>query len=127
MNVIQKFALAALLTMPLLGNAADLNISNETDFDLTFRINHVCSDAFGISPMHDIKIISEANLKNGCAANPSHCIATVYDHANCAGKKLGDFNIDVDHGMNATHSNAPVTPVDISGYGFNLVFYPHSR
>lgn len=79
--------------------AYDIRITNDTNKDLSFVVNHRCSDYFGVIKSHSAKVISESNFKKACQYNPKHCIAEVFHSANCTGEHVVSLKINTKKGV----------------------------
>lgn len=106
------------LGLSTFASAKDLKISNDSKYDLSFSINNICSEQFGIVENHSVKVISEANFKKACAYDPNQCEVQVYNAASCAGKKVAAVVFDANNGVIGLYSMEIITKAN----GFNLFF-----
>lgn len=90
---------ASLATLPLLAHAGDLKIANRTKFDLSFKINNICSDRFGNVSTDTIKIVVEKDFNKECGYNPKFCRTIVYGKPNCKGENIAGIGFDTSHGV----------------------------
>lgn len=121
MKLVNMIVSASLIVLPLLANADDLKIANNTNYDLSFRINNVCSNGFGIVPVHTIKVIPEKDFNKECEYNPKSCFATVYSRTNCTGKNIAEIGFDTSYGVSYVRGTT-LDPLSITASGFNLIF-----
>lgn len=121
MKLYKKIILTCLLAAPLVANASDLKIANQTKFNLSFKFNNTCSDAFGVIKSNTIKIISEKDFNNACEDYMRSCFATVYNQANCKGKVVAGIGFNKEYGVSYI-SGRFKKPINITGNGFNLIF-----
>ena len=124
MKLINMIICASLAATPLLTNAGDLKISNNSKYDLSFEINHVCANAFGVIPTGTIKVIREKDFNKACEYMPKYCVTNVYSKANCEGSPIAQIGFDTTYGVSYL-SGSTSTPLTLSGNGFNL-FLPRS-
>lgn len=75
-------------------SADDLKVSNDSKYHLSFSVNNVCSEEFGVVKNHSVKVISDKNFKKACAYDPNHCVVKVYNAASCTGKQIGTVVFD---------------------------------
>ena len=123
MKTINKIISTSLIAIPLIANAGDLKITNDTNFDLSFKINKLCSDGFGNVNSQTIKIVSESTLKKACAFNPKFCALTVYNKANCGGKDFAKLGLDTRDGVIYIRVGGnDSVPVSVSASAFDLIF-----
>ncbi|HLB43477.1 MAG: hypothetical protein A3F42_05295 [Gammaproteobacteria bacterium RIFCSPHIGHO2_12_FULL_37_34] len=89
----------SLFSISLLANAADLTFANDTNVDLTVRINNVCSTQFGVIEQHTEKVITETNLQEACKYNQSNCSIQVFNTANCTGTHIETIVLNTSNGI----------------------------
>jgi hypothetical protein len=99
-------------------NADDLKVSNASKYDLSFSVNNVCSEEFGVVDNHSVKAISDTNFKKACAYDSNNCVAKVYNATSCTGKQIGTVVFDTNYGVQGLHP----TGITMKGSGFNLFF-----
>jgi hypothetical protein len=87
------------LLMSTLASADNFKIVNSTSNELSFSINHTCSNEFGSIPAHSNKTIPEANFYSACKDNQHFCVAKVYVDDNCSGKHVATVVFDIDGGL----------------------------
>lgn len=106
---------SALLGLSMAASADDLKLSNDSKYDLSFSINNICSQEFGVLDAHSVKIIPEASFKKVCESN---CDIKVYNSASCAGKQIAMVEFDTKSGVTSLH------PIEftVKSNGFNLFF-----
>ncbi len=99
-------------------SADDLKISNDSKYDLSFSINNICSEEFGVIENRSVKLIPEASLKRACVYNSNKCETKVYNSAFCSGKQIGTVEFDTNYGVVGLY------PIEftIKGNSFNLFF-----
>ncbi len=83
--VIGVFLLCSVAT---LAKASDLKINNNSKYTLSFSVNNVCSNEFGVVEKFSLQIIPEARFNKICKYNPNHCEVGVYTQEKCAGKQV---------------------------------------
>lgn len=101
-----------------LASADDLKVSNDSKYDLSFSVNNVCSEEFGVVDNHSVKVISDENFKKVCAYDSNNCVAKVYNGVSCTGKQIGTVAFDTGYGVQGLYP----TGITIKGSGFNLFF-----
>ena len=111
-----------LISVPILANAGDLKIANRTKFDLSFKVNNICSDKFGLVLSDTIKVIAEKDFKHECEANPKVCRTIVYKRPNCEGGSIGEVGFDTNYGVSYISGSTSGEKISITGNGFNLIF-----
>lgn len=110
---------SGVLGLSTFARADDLKVSNNLKNDLSFSINKICSNEFGVANHHSIKIISEANFNKACSYNPGSCEAKVYNAPSCMGKQVATVVFDTSYGVQGVYPN---TGIMIRGNLFNLFF-----
>lgn len=114
--------LAVLGTLPLMVNAADLTIVNNTNRDSTSIINGgACSTilgAHGITRAHSTNVVPSSVVTFACLANRSNCKADVYMTANCTGPVVATAYFDTKSGIKVVtlHDNS----YTVTGGGFQV-------
>ena len=122
MKLINKILCASLIAMPLIANAGHLKITNDSKYDLSFKVDNICSDAFGNVNSKTIKIVSEAAFKKACVVNPNFCVLTVYNKANCKGKNFIGLGFDTETGMSSFIPGSNFVPMTTSISAFDISF-----
>jgi hypothetical protein len=104
-----------------LANAKDLKMSNDSKYQLSFSINNVCSEEFGVLESHSINVIPEKEFAKACAYNPTHCFSKVYNQPNCTGKHFANLGFDTSSGNYYIRVFADAD-ISVSGNEFNVLF-----
>ena len=65
--------------------------TNQSQQTLSFAIDHVCSKQLGNIEKQVEKTITQADLTEVCANNPTHCAVDVYAQPDCADKPSGSI------------------------------------
>lgn len=112
----------AACSMPLIAQAADLTIVNNTNRDSTSVINNgACSTILGehgITRAHSTNVVPSMTVAFACLMNRSNCRADVYMTNNCSGPVVATAFFDVKTGIKS------VTMYDnsyaVSGGGFGI-------
>lgn len=98
------------LVLPFIANAGDFQITNHTKKRISFKINHVCSNDFGIIRARKSKVIPDVNFRAACSYDRENCIADVYQSGNCSHKHVATIKLATDYGvkeiMYSAHSYA---------------------
>src|SRR5262245_24824128 len=89
----------SLFSISILANAANLQFGNDTNVDLTVRINNSCSNQFGVIARHTAKAISETDLQDACKHNPSSCTLEVFNTSNCTGTHIETIVLSTTDGI----------------------------
>lgn len=126
-NALISLTTAVLCTLPLLAQADDLIINNNTDYDSASVINHgICSDKLGpVGVTHAREfnhVVPASVVRMACKFNMHQCQADVYISPNCAeGTKIATVMVDVDTGIiGRPVSDDPRFDIDGSGFSFTL-------
>lgn len=112
----------SLIAVPFIADAGNLTIVNRTKFDLSFKVNNICSDDFGMIPANKMKIIAEKDFNKACESNPSICSAIVYSAPNCNGENVGEVGFNISNGVSYISGQTSRQKISILGEGFNLIF-----
>ncbi len=112
----------SLVAVPFIADASDLKIANRTKFDLSFKVNNICSNGFGVIPADTIKMIAEKDFNKACESNSPICHAVVYSAPNCTGENVGGVGFDRNDGVSYISGPTSNQKVSIIGNGFNLIF-----
>lgn len=121
MKLVTMVLCTSLATLPLVSHAGDLQIGNESNYNLSFQINSNCSDKFGVVPTGTIKVISEKDFNKECEYNPKNCVTNVYSSPHCKGSKIAEVGFDTSYGV--SYLSGPTSgTVSVTGSGFNLFF-----
>lgn len=120
---ISKTMRSILITAGLLGisthaNADNMKFGNNTKYDLSFSINHVCSKEIGDIPKQTIKIIREAKFAEACQYNPNQCVIEVYKGFGCTGKWTANMIFE----KTTIMAIATIGEIVIRGNGSNVFF-----
>lgn len=110
--------ISSLLTMPVLVNAGDLKISNDSKYDLSFSINNTCSEEFGVVSNRTMKVIPERSFNKACEYNQGNCETKVYNATACSGKQVAVVVFNTHYGVQGLYPTDIIT----KGNGFNLFF-----
>lgn len=70
----------------------DVHISNQSDYELSFQVNGICSNLFGVVPSYKIKTVPEKSFMEACKSNSAPCIVVIYGEKQCQGDALGMVN-----------------------------------
>lgn len=109
---------AGLLVISTLANADNMKFGNNSKYDLSFSINHVCSKEIGDIPKQTIKIIREAKFAEACKYNPNQCVIEIYKDVGCAGKWTATMIFE----KTTISSIATIGEIMIRGNGSNVFF-----
>lgn len=118
-----KFISMLLISSGFLGlstyaSADDLKISNDSRYNLSFSVNNLCSEDFGVVDSHSVKVVSHTNFNQACAYAPTNCVTKVFSKTACTGEQLATVVFDYRYGVQS------LTPTGITtkGSGFTLFF-----
>ena len=89
---------SSLCSVSSLVYAANLTFANDTNVDLTVRVNNICSNEFGVLVQHTEKVITDENLQKACKNNQS-CFIEIFNDANCTGTKIEKIILDKNDGV----------------------------
>jgi hypothetical protein len=105
--------------------ANDLEISNNTNQYLTFKINDACSTeawgVFGLAHPYSKNKVPEKVFNRSCEATNEQCQLVVYAANKCSGTIISYVTIDTDVGVKGIKI-VPNTDIAVAGHGFLLVF-----
>jgi len=124
--VFKKIALMSVLSafsLPIIANAASIDLINNTDYYGTAKVSIFCSNMAGnngvIKP-HDKINISQDALNFAC---PGTCDAQVYVTKDCSGKAIAKAKLDNKKGILDIH-NLDEQRFHISGGGTSATIDP---
>lgn len=113
--------------LPLLAQADNLHLVNNTDFDTTSRINNEkCSTSIpggsGVTKAHSTNDVKEMFVVIACKSNRENCVADVFLNGSCSGTKIGTVVIDSKkyEFKTKTMDNPAYDIVPIGKFGFEL-------
>lgn len=118
MKLVKKLFCLTLISLPLLADAGNLNIANNTHFDISFRIDGNCSAKFGTVQRGTTKIIPENIYNQECSG---YCDATVFMASNCGGLDIAKIGFGP-YGIFYIDVLTPDYYMDVAGNEFNLSF-----
>jgi hypothetical protein len=112
----------AILSTPLLAQAGDLSITNNTDLPSTSIINGgLCSNILpggaGITQPHSTNVVPQAIMNAACWVNRDNCTADIYLTDNCTGDKEGRVVISTTSGIKSITVDGKYS---LKGSGFNI-------
>jgi len=126
-SIITSLLAISVTSLPVLAQAGDLDVSNNTDeYSTTYILNpigKVCSSTAlgddGITkPRQQNHIISEGKLNLACFADKTNCVAEVYMTNDCSGDKVATVTFDTSTGVKSISMSS--NKYVISGSGFKL-------
>lgn len=68
-------------------SADDFTFANDTNVNLSVRINNICAPQFGIIEQHTQVVVTEKNLEEACN-NQSNCLMKIFDTGDCSGTHI---------------------------------------
>jgi len=117
---------ASLFSSALLAHGTNLKFSNDTNVDLSVRINNACSNQFGVIKRHSEKVISKKSLEEACKYDQSKCSMQVFNTAHCAGKQIETVVINTSQGVISLEGGETQSDYYYwRGDGFNLYVSNH--
>lgn len=113
---------ASLFAMPALAKVKDVNISNDTAYTLTFSVNGICSQEFGVVDRYSMKTVTEQNFKKACKNATTPCEVVIYSSKSCEGVTFAtiDYNLDTNN-VEVHGHDVPRIGVGVRGYDIFLV------
>ncbi len=123
-RIIAISCLLTVLSCPVIANADDFVISNNTDLYGSLTLGYSpCSSSLGsegIVKPHEAHVFSHKLLSLFCG---SSCTAYIYPNNNCSGTALGTAKIDYKAGV-VSYTNNDEEHYKVTGSGFNFTIDP---
>lgn len=90
-------AAAVVAAMPVLANANDVKILNDTNKDLSFSINNTCINK--TIYQHVENVVHDKVFQDNCVKNADVCKLEFYNQPSCTGTHIETVGYSADYGI----------------------------